>query len=169
MKKIHTTEELQEKAKATFEQFPTVTEVYATPDGNIFVQRNHAELHAGTQGRIIPITRPIETEAKPKASKAADQQTGKEAETLNATETVKLIKAAKTVEGLKAFEADTRETVVKALAKKRAELEATPPTGEPGTGDDTNKGEGDTQEAAASTGLGKDGKSPENRDEKTAK
>lgn len=48
-----------------------------------------------------------------------------EGKPLNATQTVELVLATETIEALETFSADTRKTVMDAVAKRKAELEAT--------------------------------------------
>lgn len=112
MKKTYSESELQELATGVFEQYPTATTVYATVDGNVFLEKNRAEMHAGNKGRVLPLERPIEKEVA-KAAKPA-----------KAEDLIKAIAEVKTMEELEPFKTDTRATVIKAVQEKTAELEA---------------------------------------------
>ncbi|MBF6607761.1 MAG: hypothetical protein ITG00_03380, partial [Flavobacterium sp.] len=96
-KKIYTQEELQARANDALKQFPTVNKVYATVDGNVFVDKNRAELHAGPKGRVLPFERTIEV-----APREYD---------LNAKDTIAAIKATAKIEDLEAFKSDERKSV----------------------------------------------------------
>ena len=162
MKKTYNENELKEKAAKVFAQFPTATEVYATSDGNIFIEKNRAELHIGFKGKVLPIQKP-----EAKAETSADTE---EPALLNVNKTSELVAAANTLEELKAFEGDERKTVINAVAKRKAELEAEDV--EPGAGKDEeekNPQTAGTDQKTESKGLGKDGKSPEDRNENSNK
>lgn len=62
MKQTYNREQLARKAQGVFEEFPGTLEVYATTDGNIFLEKNYAQLHAGEKGNVFTIERPV---AKP--------------------------------------------------------------------------------------------------------
>jgi hypothetical protein len=111
MKKTYTESELKELAKEVFNQFPGKNTVFATLDGNVFLEKNRAEMHAGTKGRVLPFDRPIE--------KPTVKETLTKAEDL-----IKAISEVETIEELEVFKADTRKTVIKAVEEKTAELEA---------------------------------------------
>lgn len=111
MKKTYSESELKELAKEVFEQFPNANTVFATVDGNVFLEKNRAEIHAGKTGRIFTIERPIVKEASKEVITKAD-------------DVIKLIAEVTTIEALDAFKADTRKTVIKAVEDKTAELEA---------------------------------------------
>ena len=116
MKKIYTEDQLKEKAKQVFADYTNAQEVHATLDGNIFLEKNRAELHA-KGGRVIPFNKAIVSEAK------AD-----EPKVLNAPASIAFIKVAKTIEAIASFATDTRATVLAAYEKRVKELEvpATP-------------------------------------------
>lgn len=115
--KTYSEEELKELANTTFKQFPNAEHVHATVDGNTFLERNRADIHAGPKGRVFTFDRPIVTESE-------DSNKEKTAKIkLSAEDSIKAIGLAETLEDLKPFETDTRATVVKALQDKKAELE----------------------------------------------
>lgn len=113
MKKTYSEEELKESANSVFEQYPNATKVFATVDGNIFLDENRANIHAGAKGRVLPFDKPLVKEEKADATKnpsAADQ--------------IKAISEVTKLEDLEPFKADSRATVVKAVQDKTAELSA---------------------------------------------
>lgn len=110
-KKVYSEKELEQKALAAFAQYPNAKQVYATSDGNVFLEKNRASLHAG-KGSIVTFDRPIkEEEEKDNAPK-----------TLKAEEVIKAIKEAQNLEALDAFRSDERATVKKALEAKEKEF-----------------------------------------------
>ncbi|WP_417366888.1 hypothetical protein [Flavobacterium beibuense] len=116
--KTYSTSELKEKANEVFAQYPTVNEVYATPDGNVFIQKNRAELHAKQKDiRVKPFERELKGD-----SKATKTETVQAVERPNVTDTQKLIDAVTTLEGLDEYRQDDRKTVQKAVAAKEAAL-----------------------------------------------
>lgn len=58
MKKTYSESELKEKAAKIFEQYPLAAEAHATSDGNVFLLKNRAQLHAGRKGNVITFKRP---------------------------------------------------------------------------------------------------------------
>ena len=112
-KQTYSNEELQQIAKDTFEQFPAANKLFATSDGNCFLNENHAELHAGKDGKVFPFDR---EPAKPADGKS------EEPKGLNAQDTIKAIKAVEKLEDLEPFKADTRASVIKALEDKTKQL-----------------------------------------------
>lgn len=101
-------QKLEEKASVVFKDFPNANKVYATTDGNIFIEENRAWLHAGAKGKVIVMERPVVDE--PKKVKTA-------------AEIIEEIKSATTTEQLHVFEKDEkRKTVLKAIEDKRTEL-----------------------------------------------
>lgn len=111
MKKTYTEEELKEIANGVFVEFPNANKVYATLDGNVFLDENRANLHAGVAGRVFPFDRPIEVVA---VSTDKPKQT--------AAEIIATIELATSLEELQPFETDKRATVIKALEAKREAL-----------------------------------------------
>lgn len=114
MKKTYTEDELKALTNEVFEQYPKANKAFATVDGNVFIEENRANIHAGAKGRVFPFDRPLAKVEKasdtPKAPSAADQ--------------IKAIGEVVNLEGLEAFKMDTRATVVKAVEDKTAELTA---------------------------------------------
>ncbi|GGA84658.1 hypothetical protein GCM10008015_26800 [Flavobacterium palustre] len=109
MKKTYTEAQLKEKANEVFAQFPKANKVFATVDGNVFLQENYANMHAGAKGRVLPFDRPIEAVKEAVKAPTADEQ-------------IKAITAVTTLEALEPFKADTRKSVMKAIEDKTAEL-----------------------------------------------
>lgn len=101
-------EELKTLADKVLEQFPNATVVYATVDGNVFLEENRANLHA-KGGLVIPFERDI-----------VDEQ--ENLDNLNVSDTVKLVLQAKTLEELSVFESDERTGVKKAVEKQKKKL-----------------------------------------------
>lgn len=112
MKKTYTEAELKEKANKVFADFPNALKVFATLDGNVFLQENRAKLHA-QKSRVLTFDRPIEN-AVATESNAPKSKT--------AAELIEELKAVNDLEGLKPFEESTFSTVKKEAEKKRAAL-----------------------------------------------
>lgn len=112
MKKTYNENELKELSNKVFAQFPNEKKVFATLDGNVFLSENHARLHVGINGRIIPFDRPISDESE------NDKKTKK----ATAQELIDAINNATTLEALEAYVDDKRATVVAALEEKRKQL-----------------------------------------------
>lgn len=117
--KVYKKSELEELAKETFKKYPKARKVFATVDGNIFLDENRADLHAGKKGTVIPLDNPTSIEEKEaeKDEKISDAQP-------KAVEQIASINAAVSLEALEIFKEDKRATVVKALEAKTAELTA---------------------------------------------
>lgn len=113
--KTYSEDELKELAKGVFEQFPNADQVFATVDGNTFLERNRADIHAGAKGRVLVIDRPI-------AEVVDDSKKDKAGTKILADDAIKAIALVETLEGLEPFKADTRSTVIKAVEAKTAEL-----------------------------------------------
>jgi hypothetical protein len=113
MKKAYSEDELKELANSVFEQYPSATKVFATVDGNVFLEENRANIHAGAKGRVLPFNKPLvkEEKADKKKTPLADDQ-------------IKAIAEVTKLEDLEVFKTDGRATVVKALQDKTAELTA---------------------------------------------
>lgn len=110
-----TKEELKEKAEEILKEFPTANKVYATVDGNVFLEENRARLHATVKGTVMEFTRePVLVETS--GDKPAP-----------AKEVIEAIKIAETKEDLEAFATDTRKSVKDAFEKRLAEIEANDP------------------------------------------
>ncbi|GLB51708.1 hypothetical protein NBRC110019_07470 [Neptunitalea chrysea] len=116
MKKTYSKADLKEKAAKVLEQYPNDKEVFATVDGNIFRNKNHAGLHAGAKGTVYT----FERETPTKEDTNADETKTK----VSAVDAIGLIENAATIEELEAlgFEADDRKTVAAAYAKKKEEF-----------------------------------------------
>lgn len=147
MKTTFNETELKEKAINVFAHFPHTDKVFATVDGNIFTMKNRAELHAGANGRVIMIDRPVDT-----PSLKVVEDTNKK-EKVYADDLIEAIGKVDSLEQLEeTFSNDKRKTVIEAYEFKKSELIAnTAPIIE----EDTH---------TESKGLTKDGKSPENHD-----
>lgn len=108
MKNTYSKEELQAKANEVFSSFENAKKVYATLDGNVFIEENRARLHAGTKGTIVPFDRPIDQDSD-------DIK-------LSAPERIKLIQEVTSLEALEAFKNETAKTVKAAYEAKLQEL-----------------------------------------------
>lgn len=94
----------------TFEKFPTENTLYATADGNVFIDENRAQLHAGIKGKYTTHTRAVE----PKALEAKKK---------TAAELIAEIKEVETLEALQEYVADEkRKSVLEAIEERTAEL-----------------------------------------------
>lgn len=107
--KTYSEDELQAKAKKVLKEFAKAEVVFATTDGNIFLSRNFAELHAGPKGRVLEIERNIEPEKTPFVNE------------LNVKDTNALIAKA-TLEELAKYSSDERVTVQRAYKARLEEL-----------------------------------------------
>lgn len=90
--------------KKAFQKFPHATEAFETPDGQVFLNENRANLHAGPKGTV-------KTHKKSELNKTDDKK-------ITAVEAIEKINAAETVEELTPFEGDTRKTVIEAYNEK---------------------------------------------------
>lgn len=122
MKKTYSESELKGFADKVFEQYPTENEAFATSDGNVFLVKNRAELHAGPKGNIYPFKREVKTEGV----------------VLKANDAIAAIAKCETLEGLEVFKSDERKSVKEAFAKKSEEL--TKLIEDANTGDATDAG-----------------------------
>lgn len=110
MKKTYSESELKEnQVKDAFKQYPDAKKVFATTDGNVFLEENRANLHAGAKGTVFTFEK----------VESAEQETTKK---LTAAEIIAGIEACETLEALKAFEGDERKTVIEAYNKKSEAL-----------------------------------------------
>jgi len=86
---MKTKEELKAAAKATLKNYPHSKEVFATLDGNIFLEKNRAELHAKKE-TIISFTKADFAKAaikKASGTSKADAAKAAKAEEVAKTET----------------------------------------------------------------------------------
>ncbi|MDQ8012038.1 MAG: hypothetical protein REI96_06300 [Flavobacterium nitrogenifigens] len=113
--KTFSEDELKDLANKIFAQYPDANQVFATVDGNIFLERNRADIHAGAKGRVLVIDRPI-------AEVSDDSKKDKNSTKLSAEDSIKAIALVETIEALEPFRADKRATVIKAVEDKIAEL-----------------------------------------------
>lgn len=104
-----TKEELKKISDNVLEQFPNANEVYATADGNVFLEENRARLHA-KGGIVIPFERELTEDVLPGSKRAT------------VANTVKWVLQAKTLEELESFEDDDRAGVIKAVETQRQKL-----------------------------------------------
>lgn len=111
-KKSYSESELKDKANDVFAQFPNAKKVYATSDGNVFLEVNRANLHAGAKGKVYPFDKPAA------ASKEDEGQTYP----LNAKNTIAAIKAVEKIEDLEQYKTDERTSVIAALTEKTNQL-----------------------------------------------
>lgn len=144
MKKTYKKAELKEKAEEVFKNYPSAKKAFATTDGNVFLMKNRADIHAGKDGQVfdfenenVKAETPAETVAKgnkdvsvpaanqnddaAKAAKTAKMQQAK----TNAKALVNTIKTLKTVEAVnKAIEGKPAKSVLKAAAAQIILIEA---------------------------------------------
>ena len=106
---LKTNEELRQESASIFAQFPTASTLYATRDGQFFLDQNRAKLHAG-RGQVVDI------------HKDEDDTEEGQAIALNAKETAKQIMEVKTIAELEAYANDQRVAVKKAYDRRLAEL-----------------------------------------------
>lgn len=109
-KNTYSEAELKEKAQPVLDAHKQTNEVYATTDGNVFLLKNRAELHAG-EGRVICISRPLQ---KAESSAPKNEMTAKE--------TIKHIEEAEDFESIARFADDDGKTVQAAYTAKLEEL-----------------------------------------------
>jgi hypothetical protein len=102
-------QELRELSSPIFAQFPDANTLYATRDGQFFLDENRARLHAG-KGQVVPI------------HKDEDDTEEGQAIALNAKETAKQIMEVKTIAELEPYADDQRVAVKKAYDRRLAEL-----------------------------------------------
>lgn len=107
-KRTYSETELQKEAEACFKRFPAADSVFATTDGNVFLDRNRAELHAG-KGKVVQFDRALPEPEAPAAP------------TITAKDAIAQIAVA-TLEDLAAFADDNRKTVQDAYQKRLIEL-----------------------------------------------
>lgn len=108
MSKTFSKDQLKAKAQEVLKQHPTIKEVYATVDGQIFFMKNRAELHS--TDKIYTFSRGAEV---------------KESDTrllTKAADIINFIEAATTLEAILPYEVDKRATVAAAYNAKKDEL-----------------------------------------------
>lgn len=106
--------DLAKIAKQTLEAYPHTEKVFATTDGNVFLDENRARLHA-KKGRVIPFSRGT---VFPVASETPEYR-------MNAKDTIDFIGKAEK-EAIQEFANDSRKTVQAAYEKRMIELEDEP-------------------------------------------
>lgn len=121
MKKTYSKAELEKKAQGVFKDYPKANKVFATTDGQFFLDENRANLHAGAKGKVIEIANDGGSEdktskdgVKPKSAEALIT----EAATI---ETIDLVEVAKEVEA----KGKNRSTVIAAYDARIDELKPT--------------------------------------------
>ncbi|MFY0714124.1 hypothetical protein J1D01_10635 [Seonamhaeicola sp. NFXS20] len=118
MKKTYSKAELEKKAQAVFKNYPKAKKVFATTDGQFFLDQNRANLHAGAKGKVIEINDVIEEETedtsiKPKSAEALINEA-------KSIETIEAVEAAKEVE----TKGKNRSTVIAAYDARIDELKS---------------------------------------------
>lgn len=104
----------------TFSKFPTVDTVYSTSDGNVFIEENRAQVHAGKDGKYFTHQR------GPEVDQTTPQRGSKEL--------IAEIKEVKTLEDLEQYVAnENRATVLAAIEKRKTEIQKDVPTVQNGT------------------------------------
>ncbi|WP_166964611.1 hypothetical protein [Yeosuana marina] len=115
MKKTYSKAELEKKAQDVFKDYPKADKVFATTDGQFFLDENRANLHAGAKGKVIEI-------ANEDTSESNDTNKPKNAEALiteaKTIETIDLVESAKDIEA----KGKNRSTVIAAYDARIAEL-----------------------------------------------
>lgn len=101
--------DLQEKADKVFQQFPTAKKVFATVDGNVFLQKNRAELHS--KDTIYKFER-----------QSSSNQAGKQKILSKAKDIIEFIQGATDLESILPYADDTRSTVIEAYTLKAGEM-----------------------------------------------
>lgn len=106
--KTYSKEELEKKALKIFKQFPNANKVYATADGNVFLDKNRANLH--TKGQIFEIERAHKSDANlsVKDAKTMIEEIAK----IDKIEELDLIQSS-----------EKRKTVLEAIEKRREQLQ----------------------------------------------
>ena len=121
MKKTYSKAELEKKAKDVFKEYPSAKSLFATTDGQFFLDKNRANLHAGAKGNVIEIENEFEAHSKSN-SKDSDSIKPKSADTLieeaKTIESIDLVELAKEVEA----KGKNRKTVIEAYDTRMEEL-----------------------------------------------
>lgn len=109
---------IKNKVDETFKMFPDVDVLYATSDGNVFINKNYAELHANNNKGMN-----IETFVRPKEKEVVNIKP-KSAEQL-----IKEITEVTSLEDLQNYvPGETRKTVLKAIEDRTNQLIASDDT-----------------------------------------
>ena len=66
MKKTYSKAELEKKAKDVFKEYSNANSLFATTDGQFFLDQNRANLHAGAKGNVIEIENDFEDQSENK-------------------------------------------------------------------------------------------------------
>lgn len=118
MKKTYSKADLEKKAQGVFKDYPKADKVFATTDGQFFLDENRANLHAGAKGKVIEIA----NEGTSEGESTKDTIKPKSAEDLiteaKAIETIDLVEVAKEIEA----KGKNRTTVIAAYDARIAEL-----------------------------------------------
>jgi len=104
--------DIKQIVEETFEKFPTAQQVFATSDGNVFLEENRAMLHAGKDGKYSTYTKDIE-----------DTVDTSDVKLRGSKELIAEIKAVEQLEDLQKYiTGETRKTVLDAVEKRTTEL-----------------------------------------------
>jgi hypothetical protein len=146
--KRYSKNQLEQKAEGIFKKYPLATKLYATSDGQFFLEENRADLHVkGKKLSVVKVEKPIEP-----SNPEGKENTGDEKQTISIKDLKPIVKAmtdkealTKMLEEEKALE-DPRKSAIKLFEKRIAELETEDngdgnTGGEDSTGDDTQAGE----------------------------
>ncbi|CDF80573.1 hypothetical protein BN863_28610 [Formosa agariphila KMM 3901] len=119
MKKTYSKADLQKKAQGVFKSYPDADKLFATTDGQFFLDQNRANLHAGAKGKVIE----VENDA---VLESTETKTGK---TLKAEDLIANAKDIETIEAVEAAivqetEGKNRTTVLAAYDARIDELKA---------------------------------------------
>lgn len=105
MKKTYSESELKELAQKAINNFSGTKEIFTTEDGQCFLVKNRAELHAGPKGKVY-------TFESAKAEKSQEETP------ISAKDVIAQIQATETIKELELFKTDSRKSVVDAFNKK---------------------------------------------------
>lgn len=116
MKKTYSKAELEKKAQDHFKEYPKADKLFATTDGQFFLDENRANLHAGAKGKVIEIENEGVSEDKSDTKKP--QSADALIEASKSIETIEAVEAAIVTE----TEGKNRTTVLAAYDARIEEL-----------------------------------------------
>lgn len=142
------TPEVKKEAAKIFAENPTIKTLYVNNKGEFFTTMNLAQNSVSSKTDITEIHKDAPVTAE------ADTEAGTQTDRPNVKTTVDSIKAAKTLDELKAFDGDDRTTVQTAYDKRLKELEA---VGTSEGGAPAGTSEAPKADTPAGTGEGNEG------------
>ena len=122
MKKTYSKAELVTKSKLVFKDYPAAEKLHATLDGQFFLDKNRAALHAGKTGSVIDIENDFETVEDSKDKETITLKTASADQLIAGVKkftNIDLIETAKHVEA----QGKNRKTVLAAYDARIEELE----------------------------------------------